>query len=234
MKLSAKVLILIFLLSSLCFAQSEISLADSKIFKNAEIKINFLDLPGKDLKASKWEIAYELHLIENAEFMKAVEAGAFKYMNEDKQRFGEVIDKGSFSKTNLSDEKNRTVTLSFPLNENLQAQLKKHFAAIVPANIERSDSTKELFKKQWNESQIFLFYATALIYDAKLKKNIVTSFSWILPVRRHTDGKVELYLEIKENGGINIRCSFVRKGKIKNRCYKSMNYEFSVYGLLIK
>lgn len=202
MKLSAKVLTLIFLLSSLCFAQSEISSADSKIFKNADIKINFLDLPGKDLKASKWEIAYELRLVDNDTFMEAVKAETFKYMNEDKQRFGEVIDKGSFSKTNLSDETNRTVTLNFPLNTNFQARLAKHFAARVPANIEYDDSTKDLFKKQENESQLFLFYATALIYDAKLKKNIITPFSWILPVRRNPDGKFELYLEIEENGGI--------------------------------
>lgn len=202
MKLSAKVLTLIFLLGSLCFAQSENSPAESKVFKNAEIKIKFLDLPGKDLKASKWEIAYELRLFENRELDRAAQDGTFKYMTEDKQRFGEVIDKGSFSKTNLSDEKNRTVTLTFPLNENFQTRLKKHFAARVPANIEHDDSTKDLFLKQEYNSQLFLFYATALIYDAKLKKNIITPFSWILPVRRHTDGKVELYLEIKENGGI--------------------------------
>lgn len=223
MKLSAKVLTLIFLLSSLYFAQAKISSADSdsKIFKTTEIKINFLDLPGKDLKASKWEIAYELRIIENAELMEAVKAETFKYMNEDKQRFGEVIDKGSFTRTNLIDEKNRTVTLNFPLDENVQIHLKKHFAARVPANVEYDDSTKDLFKKQENDSQLFLFYATALIYDAKLKKNIITPFSWILPVRRNPDGKFEMYLEIEADGGI--RKGVIVPGKEKSKTIVTRN-----------
>ncbi len=51
--------------------------------------------------------------------------------------------------------------------------------------------------------QVFVMYANVLVYDAKLKKNIIVPFNWVLPFAHfaHFPGaNFQMTFQIEENG----------------------------------
>lgn len=168
--------------------------------KTAIVKISLLDLPGANEEKSKWEVSYELRVITEKEMREALVAGKLKYMDGE-EKLGVLIGKGSFTKNALSKTENREATLTLPLNEEIQNRLNNQLknranVSLSSLNEKRVGTTKDTE----TEAQIFLFYASALVYDAKLKKNVIIPLNWILPFFRHPNANFEMTLQVKENG----------------------------------
>ncbi|MBA3633491.1 MAG: hypothetical protein H0W58_11905 [Acidobacteria bacterium] len=89
--------------------------------KMATIKITLLDLPGVKDEKSKWEIGYELRIINQKELNEAMTNGRLT-LDAD-QKIGEFIAKGSFVKNILANKENREVILTIPLNQKIQEKL---------------------------------------------------------------------------------------------------------------
>lgn len=173
--------------------------------KAATIKITLLDLPGGNLEKSKWEVAYELRIFNEKEFYEAVKSGKLKQMDTE-EKLGVLIGKGNFTKNALSKNENREVVLTVPLDEEIQAKLKNQPQNRI--NLSKVTVTDEIIKKSKEDetkAQVFLMYANALVYDAKLKKTTIIPLSWILPFRRHPDANFEMTLRVEENGGYSNR-----------------------------
>lgn len=177
--------LIIILAFTVTFVQSQKTTPEqSKILtektpKEALIVINFLDLPGKKNLKSKWEFSYQLRIIDGKSSVEATKAGRLSSMTIEGDKLGDLIDKGSFSKINLSQSKNRQVFLKIPLDE----------------------KTREKLKNNENLRQDFLFYGSALVYDGKLKKNIVVPLSWVWNYEIYADAKFGMEFKIQETEG---------------------------------
>lgn len=145
----------------------------------AVIAINLLDLPGKNDKKSSWEFSGELRIIDKKSFLEAAKNGKLKQMAIDEEKSGELIGKSSFKKENLSAPENRRVVLNIPFDD---ANRKK---------LSASEASKP----------VFLFYGTTLVYDAKLKKNIVIPLDWIWYFEVYPDAKFGMDFIVKESAG---------------------------------
>jgi hypothetical protein len=145
--------------------------------KEATIVVNFLDLPGKENEKSSWEVSYELRIIDEKSYLEAVKMGKLKQMSLDEEKSGDFIAKSSFRKINLSQAGNRQVILKIPFDEKMQEKLK---------------ATQKL-------KQVFLFYSSAIVFDGKLKKNIIIPLSWIWRYEIYPDAKFGMELKIEEN-----------------------------------
>ncbi|CAN5671073.1 hypothetical protein BH24ACI2_BH24ACI2_02310 [soil metagenome] len=183
---------------------SQIKKEESKnALENATIKINFLDLPGVNLEKSKWEVAYELRIITEKELFEAMTKGSLK-LDADK-KIGEFVAKDSFTKNTLSKKENREVILTISLDKETQEKLAGDLESLVKFDnaVAQNKNTSESLSERRMKMQSFLIYATILVYDAKLKKNIIVPFNWVLPYTRfsHLPGaNFEMTFEIKENG----------------------------------
>lgn len=198
-------LILFFALNS--FAQFKKEESNAAL-ENAKIKITLLDLPGVNLEKSKWELAYELRIINEKDLFAAMTNGSLKLDADHK--IGEFVAKNSLTRSALSNKENREVVLTIPLDKMLREKLANDlesldkFNKLVAENKNDSDSLAERQMK----TQSFLMYGNILVYDAKLKKNIIVPFNWVLPYTRfsHLPGaNFEMIFEIKENGDYGTR-----------------------------
>lgn len=187
--------------------------------KNATIKVTFLDLPGVNLEKSKWEFAFELRIANQKELSDASVNGRLNL--DDSSKLGEFVAKDSFVKNILSKEENRQVRVTIPLDRQTQDKL--------AADIENQNQfeklaaqdkiTPESSAERRVKTQNFLMYGNILIYDAKLKKNIILPFNWVLPYTRfaHLPGaNFEMTFEIKEGG------DFAKSVVLPERSKKSM------------
>lgn len=176
-------LILLCLLSYAVFSQTHRSKMTGDITlevpKEALIVINFLDLPGKENIKSSWEVSYELRMVNAALFDEAGKSGKFKDMLMEEEKVGNLVDKGSFRKINLSQTENRQVVLKIPFDEKIREQLK---------------NAQKL-------KQVFLFYGSTIVFDAKLKKNIIIPLSWVWVYEIYPDAKFGMEFKIEENSG---------------------------------
>lgn len=176
--------------------------------KAATIKITLLDLPGVNLEKSKWELAYELRIIDEKEMGEAMVNGRLD-LDADK-KIGEFLGKGSFTKSSLSKKENREVILTVPLDEKVQKKLADDLESQIKldALIALNKHTAASLAERRMKTQQFVMYANALIYDAKLKKNIIVPFNWVLSFTRFTrvpNASFETTLQIKENGDFEKR-----------------------------
>jgi hypothetical protein len=145
--------------------------------QEATIVVDFLDLPGRENEKSSWEVSYELRIIDEKSFVEAANAGKLKQMAIDEEKSGDFIAKNSFKKMNLSQAENRQVILKIPLDEKTRGKLK---------------SAQKL-------GQVFLFYSSALIFDGRLKKNIIIPLSWIWRYEVYPDARFGMELKIEES-----------------------------------
>lgn len=145
----------------------------------ATVVVDLLDLPGKNDEKSNWEFTYELRIIDQESFNEAAKQGKLKQMAIDDEKSGNLIGKNFFKKENLAAPENRRVVLRIPFNE---ASLKK---------LNTTQSSKP----------VYLFYGTALVFDAKLKKNIFVPLSWIWRSEVYPDAKFGMEFSIEESKG---------------------------------
>src|SRR2546429_7900146 len=80
--------------------------ASQEIPKVATVRITLVNAPGINDAGSRWEIAYELRIINQADDWKAWKQGKFKAGSE--ERVGELIKEGSVKET-LRSPANRQV-----------------------------------------------------------------------------------------------------------------------------
>ncbi len=200
-----KTLCIVFLLSLLLTIDgfSQIKREESKIaLEAATIKITLLDLPGINDEKSKWEVSYELRIANQKELDDATVNN--RLFLDSNHKLGEFIAKSSFIKSGLSKKENREVILTVPLDEKIQKKLADELESLNKPNIAAlNKNTPESLSERRMKTQVFVMYANALIYDAKLKKNIIVPFDWVLPFTRFTrlpDASFEMTLQIKENG----------------------------------
>lgn len=171
----------------------------STVPKSTTIKINLLDLPGIKNEKSSWEISYELRILDEESNYYAVKAGKFKA--DSTEKVGEIIGKGNFTKKELWNKKNLEITQVIPFDEATQEKLRNQPKN--PINLATAvldEKTVKLAKEQERSSQIFLFYGTAIIYDANLKKNIIIPLTWTYRFATYPDAKFEMTLKINPDG----------------------------------
>jgi hypothetical protein len=169
--------------------------------KAATLKITLLDLPGVNLEKSKWELAYELRIASEKELFDAMTNGRLN-LDADK-KLGELVAKSSFTKNALSKKENREAFLTVPLDAKIQEKLATELELLNKSAAAPNKNTPEALRERQLKTQNFLMYANILVYDAKLKKNIVVPFHWVLPFARfaHFPGaNFQMTFQIKENG----------------------------------
>jgi len=171
--------VLIFAVSGFAQAKKEESNA---ALKAATIKITFLDLPGIADEKSKWELAYELRIASEKELFDAMTNGRLN-LDPDK-KLGEFVAKSSFTKNALSKKENREAFLTVSLDGKIQAKLAAELEMLDEPVAAPNKNAIEAGSERQSKTQNFLMYASILVYDAKLKKNIVVPFDWVLPFAR--------------------------------------------------
>lgn len=194
---------LLLLLSLSVFSQDNKSISASQITPQAAtIGIKLIDLPGAEFAKSTWETAYELRIINQDGYYAAIKAGKLKQMDGSEEKLGNLIYKGSFTKKELGKKENRELILTIPFDDEIKERLKKEPKDRVNLSTATPDKeTVEKIKEQKKNAQVFLFYANALIYDAKLKKNKIIPLSWIWKFSDYPDADFAMTLEIKKDGG---------------------------------
>lgn len=176
MKKTSVLLILLCLFSLSVYAQKTEPTKEAAVLKTpaeATIEINFLSLPGKADSKSTWQLSYELRIISQTEYSKT---DKLKNMSLSGEKVGELIFKDSFKKENLSKDANREAVLKIPLSKEIQEKL----------------------QKQTETPQVFLFYCSAVIFDAKLKKNIIVPLNWIWLYKIYPDANFGMEFQIVE------------------------------------
>ncbi|MEO8074676.1 MAG: hypothetical protein ABI891_15455 [Acidobacteriota bacterium] len=209
-------IILIFALNNFAQVKKEDSNA---ALENAKIKITLLNLPGVDLEKSKWEMSYELRIATQKDLSDAMTNGSLT-LNAD-QKLGDFVAKNSFSKSSLVKKENREIVLTIPLDKKIQEKLANDLASLVEFEnlVAQNKNNRESLTERQIKSQDFVMYANILVYDAKLKKNIIVPFNWLLPYSRfaHLPGaNFEMTFEIKEGG------DFAKSVVLPERAKKSL------------
>lgn len=170
--------------------------------KQAEINIKLTNTPGINNQKSTWEMGYELRIIDSDAFYDLAKSGELMKEGSD-VKHGELIAKNSFKKSDLSQTKNRETNLQIPFDEKAIEKLKVELQKLSSNQNASGNKTNAKIKSPETKSQVFLFYANALIYDAKLKKSVIVPFDWILPFSRHPNAKFEMEIEINADGTFN-------------------------------
>ncbi len=199
MKILCVVFLSAFFLTFDAFPQVEKAESNTAL-KTATIKITLLDLPGVNLEKSKWELAYELRIASEKELFDAMTNGRLS-LDADK-KLGEFVAKSSFTKNALSKKENREAFLTVPLDAKIQERLAGELE-MLDKSAAPNKNTPEALAERRLKTQNFLIYANILVYDAKLKKNIVVPFDWVLPFARfaHFPGaNFQMTFQITEKG----------------------------------
>lgn len=199
MKLFWLSLLLILIFSISIFSQDN-KIKSNVVPKTTTVKFSLLDLPGVKDDASKWEISYELRLITEKERYEAGKKDKLKQM-ENNEKLGVLVSKGNFAKSVLSESRNREVVFNTSISKEIQERLRNEPKNRV--NLGEVKLTDEVIKKSKEDeakAQVFLLYANAIVYDAKLRKNVIVPLSRILPFARHPKANFEMTLRVTENG----------------------------------
>jgi hypothetical protein len=175
----------------------------------ATVRILLINAPGINVEGSRWEIAYEFRIANQAAEWEAWKRRKLKGGSE--ERLGELIKEGTLKGT-LRSLENRGIVLKIPFSPEIRERLGNQPRD--PVKITSGQTTPEdikLLKEQEIKSQIFYFYPVINIYDAKLKKNLIISqpFSWSFG--NYPDARFELTVEIDRDGGYSIKSSVPAK-----------------------
>lgn len=194
-------IILLLTLDNFSQVKKEVS---KNALENATIKITLLNLPGVNLEKSKWEMSYELRITNRKQVSDATTNGRLEDLNAI-AKLGEFVAKNSFTKNDLSKKENREAAFTIPLDKKIQERLAGDLENQVTFDelAAQDKITPELSTERQMKTQYFVMYGNILVYDAKLKKNIIVPFDWLLPFTRfsHLPGaNFETTFEIKEDG----------------------------------
>jgi hypothetical protein len=173
-------------------------LPSQEIPNAATVEIVLLTAPGISDEGSKWEIAYEFRIINEA----ANEAAYFEARKQGKPevRVGELIKEADVRKPLRSPENHKFVfeiPFSPEIQERLRNQPREHLK--IASGSMTSESYKVL-KEQDTKFQIFKFYSVINIYDARLRKNILIPVTQSWDFASYPDARFGFKIEINSDG----------------------------------
>ena len=169
-----------------------------KIPTAATIEIVLFTAPGIDDEGSKWEIAYEFRITNEAD----IEAAYFAARKQGKPegRVGELIKEADVGKPLRSSENHKFVfeiPLSPEIQERLRNQPSEH-PKVAPGPI--TAESYKASKAQDTQFQIFKFYSVINIYDARLKKNLLIPVNQEWTFAKYPDARFGFKIEISSDG----------------------------------
>jgi hypothetical protein len=176
-----------------------------EIPKTATVEIILLTAPGIDNVESHWEIAYEFRIATEAMLWQAWKQGNLRSGNQ--ERVGELIKEDTF-KEMLRSPENRKAIFRIPLSAEIQGRLRNQPRA--PFKIASGQITPEVVKlsREYEmKAQVFAFYPTINIYDAKLKKNIIIFYPQTWDFYNYPQARFEIKVEINGDGTYNVYSS---------------------------
>jgi hypothetical protein len=164
----------------------------------ATVEVVLLTAPGIDDAGSKWEIAYELRIINEA----ANEAAYFeaRKLGKPKVRVGELIKEADVRKP-LGSPENHKFVIEIPFSPEIQARLRnqpREHLKTAPGPI--TSEGYKASKEQDTRFQIFNFYSVINVYDARLKKNILIPVTQGWDFARYPDARFGFKIEINSDG----------------------------------
>ncbi len=183
---------------------------ENPIPKQAGINIKLTSAPGINNEKSTWEMGWELRIIDGDTLFDLAKSGELMKDGSD-VKHGELIAKSSFKKSDLSQMKNRETNLQIPFDEKTIEKLKIELQNSFPNQNSPDNKTNAKTRPAEIKLQVFLFYANALIYDAKLKKSVIVPFDWIMPFSRHPNAKFEMTIDINPDGSYGKRIILPQK-----------------------
>jgi hypothetical protein len=173
-----------------------------EIPKTAIVEIILLSAPGINEAGSRWEIAYEFRIATEATLWQAWKQG--KFDSGSQEPVGELIKEDTFKELLRSPE-NRRARFQIPLSTEVQERLRnqpREFVKITPGRVTPEDA--RLLREYEMKAQVFMFYPTINIYDAKLKKNIMILFPQSWDFHNYPQARFEIKVEIKSDGNYNV------------------------------
>lgn len=174
--------------------------AQEAVPASVSIDIALLDLPGMKDSKSTWELSFELRLINETGKYAAVRAGRLPRM-EDAEKVGELIYHSAFTNKSLFLPQNRRFSTKIPLTEEIQNRLRNEPKDRIDlTKVKIDDNVIKQSREQESRAQVFLLYATALVYDAKTKKTTIVPINRIISFREHASLNFLYTLTIVENG----------------------------------
>jgi hypothetical protein len=185
-----------------------------EIPKAATVEIILLKAPGINDEGSRWEIAYEFRIINQAAEWQAWKEGKFKA--ESRERVGELIKEGTIKET-LRSPANRKVVLKIPFSPEIMERLRNHPRERVkttPGQITPEEI--RLIKEQEMKLQVFLFYPAINIYDAKLKKNFVILAARTWAFEEYPQARFEMTVEINDDGTYKVKSAYPTNTRVSN------------------
>jgi hypothetical protein len=208
--LSLNLVAVLFLAAAGAPTDSPLSARTSQVIpRAATVKIILLKAPGLNDEGSRWEIAYEFRIINQADEWQAWKQGKFKAGS--RERVGELIKEGG-GKATLRSPKNREVIFYIPFSPDIQKRLRNQPRDRVKiASGEMAPEDIKLLKEQEMKSQVFLFYPIINIYDAKLKKNFIISYPQTWGFDDNPQARFEIKVEINNDGSYKVNTSLPAK-----------------------
>lgn len=211
--LSLTLAAILFLVVAVSPANQRASARTSQIVpKAATVKIVLLRAPGINDVGSRWEIAYELRIANEATLWnsrKDLKAGSEK-------RIGELIKEDAVKKQ-LQPPANRVMVFKIPFSPRIQEGLRNQPRERV--NITSGEMSPEdikLLKEQEQKSQVFLFYPVINIYDAKLKKNFIIAYPQTWGFDDYPQARFEIKVEINNDGSYRVNTSLPTNARVSN------------------
>jgi hypothetical protein len=169
---------------------------------SAIIEVVLVNAPGINDKTSKMEIAYQLRITNESTFYDALHQGKFNAGSE--ERVGELVREDSVKKP-LRYLKDRKVIFRIPLRAEIRERLRNQPKDRV--KLTAASATAEnirLSRAQEKAAQVFLFYSTFNIYDARLKRNIIIPISRTWTFTNYPQAWFEITIEINGDGGYRV------------------------------
>jgi hypothetical protein len=180
-----------------------------EIPKTATVEIILLGAPGINDEGSRWEIAYEFRIANQATCYEAWKQGKFK--DGSRERVGELIKEGDVKKIFRSPE-NRKVLFQIPFSPEIQERLRnepRDRVKFTPGKITPEDI--QLSREQEMRAQSFLFYSVINIYDARLKKTLMIPASFTWSFSSYPQARFEIKVEINSDSSYSVNTSVPTK-----------------------
>ena len=180
-------------------------LPSQEIPKAATVEIVLLTAPGIDDEGSKWEIAYEFRITNEA----ANEAAYFEARKQGKPegRVGELIKEADLKKPLRSPENHKFV-FEIPFSPEIQERLRNQpseYLKIAPGTI--TPERNKVLQKQETKFQVFMLYSVINIYDARLKKNILIPVNQEWSFANYPDARFGFKIELNSDGSYSWKTS---------------------------
>lgn len=179
---------------------------------SAIIEVALVNAPGIDDESSKLEIAYQLRITNESTFYDALHQGKFTPGSE--ERVGELVREASVVKKPLRLLKNRKVVFRIPLRPEIRERLRNQPKDRIKLTAASANSENiRLSREQEKSAQVFLFYSTLNVYDARLKRNIIIPVWRTWKFKDYPEARFEIIIEIDSDGGYRVTTPLPTKAR---------------------